>query len=180
MFTASVDNKCIIYRHFEKDCCWCLHVHKKYKKILSMRRGWKSASYEGYGTNKISSKYSFLLLIEEASGLSPPHLRGPAGGICTHGAGHQHLRVDSLSLLQVVGHQVCHALDEDRICVGRRASCDPLCPDLGAELFRVLDVQLVQSLDVVVHKSNWHQHEILLTAFHKSLYRLLSAGLQPR
>ena len=34
-----------------------------------MRRGWKSAGYEGYGTNKISSKYSFLLLIEEASGL---------------------------------------------------------------------------------------------------------------
>ena len=149
-----------------------------------MRRGWKSASYEGYGTNKISSKYSFLLLIEEASGLkeiflglcqrradhlSPPHLRGPAGGICAHGAGHQHLRVDSLSLLQVVGHQVCQAIDEDRICVGRRASCDPLCPNLGAELFRVLDVQLVQSLDVVVHKSNWHQHEILLTAFHKSL-----------
>ena len=103
--------------------------------------------------------------------LSPPHLGGPAGGIGAHGAGHQHLRVHRLSLLQVIGHQVRQALNEDGVGVWGRASCDPLSTDFSAQLFSILNVQFVQGLNVVVHKGNRYQHEILLTTLYKGLQR---------
>merc|ERR1719352_761049 len=95
-----------------------------------------------------SDKHSFLLFIKETSGLSPPHLGGPAGGVRAHGAGHQHLRVHRLTLLQVIGHQVRQALDEYGIGVRGRASRDPLSTNFSAQLFSILNVQLMQGLNV--------------------------------
>ena len=95
-----------------------------------------------------SGKHSFLLLIKETGGLeeefnrfvmlreagnhlSPPHLGCPTGGVCAHGAGHQHLWVHRLSLLQVIGDQVCQAVNENWVGVGCSTSRNPLGPDLS-------------------------------------------------
>ena len=67
------------------------------------------------------------------------------------------------------GHEVGEAVDECWITVGRGAPRYPLRPDFLPDVLGVLDVQLVQGLDVVIHKCNGHQQEILLTTLYKSL-----------
>ena len=45
-----------------------------------------------------------------------------------------YLRPDSLPCQEVLGHQVCQALDEGRVAVGGRAPGDPLGANLEAEV----------------------------------------------
>lgn len=58
---------------------------------------------------------------------------------------------------------------------------DLLGSDLLSDVVRVLDVELVQRLDVLVHEGDRHQHQVLLAALHQScekfeLWKISFAG----
>jgi len=61
----------------------------------------------------------------------------------------------------VVCHNVAQGVDEQRVVVGGRRPPDLFHAHLLGQFVAVLDVQLVQRLDVLVHKGNGYQDEVL-------------------
>merc|ERR1711876_102129 len=107
---------------------------------------------------QLSSSFQFLLFfVQIASDLGPPHLR--------------------LSRLEMGGHDVGEALNEGWITVGGGTSRYSLCSHLLADVLSILDVQLVQSLDVVVDEGDGDQHQVLLSSLAQNLDGVLGARL---
>ena len=70
-------------------------------------------------------------------------------------------------ILQVLGDDVGHCVDELGVVVRGRAPGHLLGADLLAQLVGVLDVQLVKGLDVLVHERDGHQQQVAVAALHK-------------
>lgn len=82
-----------------------------------------------------------------------------------------HLNGAWFTLLQVLMGNIGQGLDEDRVAI------QTLCPlDARAVGFvHNLQVQLIQGLDVIAGKRNWHEDQVGLAAldiFHNSILRL--------
>merc|ERR1719445_1872767 len=108
------------------------------------------------------------LLLDENSkkrfpDLCPPHLRLFTALLFAHWTCHQHLWLDCLTRFEMCGHQVCQAVDEGWITVGRGAASYPLRPHLLAHILGILNVQLVKGLDVVIDEGDGDEHQVLLS-----------------
>merc|ERR1719470_527690 len=54
------------------------------------------------------------------------------------------------------------ALYEGGGAVGCCASAYTFCSNLLPNILSILNIQFMQSLDVIIHKCNWNQHQVLL------------------